>query len=125
MLVHCIYAVRDVEPLQRDVAAVFRLPRLTRWRLLILPSILPLTIVGVRLSATIALLLSVAAELIGTAPGIGAQISAAQLTGDIERTYAYVICAGLLGVLLNALMRLLERYVISWHPSVRRARELS
>ncbi|NEA35860.1 ABC transporter permease subunit [Streptomyces sp. SID13031] len=119
LLIHGIYAVREVDPVQRDVAISFRLPALLRWRKLLLPSILPMTIVGIRISATIALLLALTSELIGGAPGIGERITAAQLTNRVDDAYAYIICAALLGVATNAAMRLIERRVISWHPSVR------
>lgn len=125
MLLHSVYAIRDVEPLQRDVAAAFRLPARVRWGSLILPSVLPLVLVGVRVSATIALLMSIAAELVGGAPGVGAQITAAQLAGNSVAAYVYVICAALLGVGINGLTRLLERRIISWHPSIRTARGAS
>jgi len=121
MLLHSVYAIRDIEPVQRDVAAAFGLPAGVRWRTLVLPSVLPLVLVGVRVSATIALLLAVAAELVGGAPGVGAQITAAQLAGQTDEAYVYVICAALLGIGINALMRLVERRTISWHPSVRNA----
>jgi ABC-type nitrate/sulfonate/bicarbonate transport system permease component len=119
LLIHGIYAVREVDPVQRDVAVSFRLPAALRWRKLLLPSMLPMVIVGIRISATIALLLALTAELIGGAPGIGERITAAQLANRVDDAYAYIICAALLGVAINAVMRLIERRVISWHPSVR------
>jgi ABC-type nitrate/sulfonate/bicarbonate transport system permease component len=121
MLLHSIYAIRDIEPVQRDVAAAFGLPTGVRWKTLVLPSVLPLVLVGVRVSATIALLMSVAAELVGTAPGVGAEITAAQVAGQTDVAYVYVICAALLGIGINSLMRLVERKVIAWHPSIRNA----
>jgi len=33
--------------------------------------------------------------------------------------YAYVVVAGLLGVAVNVLARVLESRVLFWHPSVR------
>ncbi|MCW2688557.1 MAG: transporter permease [Mycobacterium sp.] len=121
MLLHSIYAIRDIEPVQRDVAAAFGLPTGVRWRTLVLPSVLPMVLVGVRVSATIALLMSVAAELVGGAPGVGAEITNAQVAGQTDTAYVYVICAALLGIGINSLMRLVERKAISWHPSVRNA----
>jgi len=119
LLIHGIYAVREVDPVQRDVAVSFGLPITLRWRKLLLPSILPMVIVGIRISATIALLLAVTSELIAGAPGIGERITAAQNANRVDDAYAYIICAALLGVATNAVMRLIERRVISWHPSVR------
>jgi ABC-type nitrate/sulfonate/bicarbonate transport system permease component len=119
MLLHSSYAIRDIEPVQRDVAAAFGFSTGVRWRKLVLPSMLPLVLVGVRISATIALLLSIAAEILGGSPGVGAQIGAAQVAGQATDAFVYVICAALLGIGINSLMRLIERQVIGWHPSIR------
>jgi ABC-type nitrate/sulfonate/bicarbonate transport system permease component len=121
MLIHSVYAIRDIEPVQKDVAAAFGLSARVRWRTLVLPSVLPMVLVGARISATIALLLSVTAELVGGAPGVGAQITSAQVAGRTEQAYVYVLCAALLGIGMNALMRLTECRAIPWHSSVREA----
>lgn len=121
LLVHSIYAIRDLDAVQRDVATVFRLRPRVRWLRVVLPAATPGILVGVRISATVALLLSVAAELIGGAPGLGDQIAAEQVAGQNNAAYVYVVAAALLGVLLGACTRRGERRLIAWHPSVRLA----
>jgi ABC-type nitrate/sulfonate/bicarbonate transport system permease component len=74
---------------------------------------------GVRLAATVALVLTVTAELVIGGRGLGSEIAVAQSSGAVPTTYALVVISGLLGVLVNLAVRVLERRVLSWHPSVR------
>jgi ABC-type nitrate/sulfonate/bicarbonate transport system permease component len=66
------------------------------------------------------LILAITAELIIGSPGLGNEIGVAQSGGAIATMYALVIVTGLLGVLVNVGARLLERWLLAWHPSVRR-----
>jgi ABC-type nitrate/sulfonate/bicarbonate transport system permease component len=51
--------------------------------------------------------------------GIGRGIVVAQTSNATSEAYAYVLVAGFIGVAINALARLLEIRILSWHPSVR------
>jgi len=69
VLLQAMYGVHQVDPAMWDVARAYGLRRLDRLRFLILPSAAPFVATGVRLAATISLLLAIGAELIGGAPG--------------------------------------------------------
>jgi ABC-type nitrate/sulfonate/bicarbonate transport system permease component len=68
----------------------------------------------------VALILEVTAELIIGVPGLGRAIGVAQSSGAVPDTYALVIVVGLVGVLVNASARGVERRVLRWHTSIRR-----
>jgi ABC-type nitrate/sulfonate/bicarbonate transport system permease component len=74
---------------------------------------------GVRLAATVALVLAITAELVIGSPGLGREIALAQSGGAISGMYALVLATGLIGVLINAVMRFIEKKTLSWHSSVR------
>ncbi|SDU79080.1 ABC transporter permease [Jiangella alkaliphila] len=112
-------AVRDVDPLQRDVLDGFDVPRRVRWWRVYLPGSLPGILVGVRVALTIALLLSIASEYVGGAAGLGGELISAQQAGRVDDVMALAIATALLGVALNLAMRYAERALIGWHPSVR------
>lgn len=59
------------------------------------------------------------AELIIGAPGLGNAIGTAQSGGAVAEMYALVVVTGLLGVAVNGLARLVERWALAWHPSIR------
>jgi ABC-type nitrate/sulfonate/bicarbonate transport system permease component len=119
VLIQVIYGVQDVDPVARDTARSYQLGRWARVRYLVWPTALPYVMTGVRLSAAVALILAVTAELIIGSPGLGHEIAVAQSSGAVPLVYALVIVTGLLGVIVNLLARALERRTLSWHSSLR------
>jgi ABC-type nitrate/sulfonate/bicarbonate transport system permease component len=122
LLVRTIAALRDVDPLQHDVADGFGLSRRVRWGRLYLPAALPGILIGLRVSLTISLLLSVVGEYVGGAAGIGAELTRMQVAGRADDALALAIVTAVLGVVLNLGMTAVERLSIGWHPSVRLSR---
>ena len=76
---------------------------------------------GLRVSAAVALILDIVAELIGGGSGVGLQILTAENSGPSAYPvmYAYIVVAGLLGVLLAGGFTLAERRVLHWHEAHR------
>ncbi|HLR97687.1 MAG TPA: ABC transporter permease [Jiangellaceae bacterium] len=120
MLVQVLYGVQDVDPVARETARSYRFSVLTQVRTVIWPTTLPFAMTGLRLAATVALILTITGELIIGTPGLGNLIAVAQTSGAVASMYALVIVTGLLGVVVNLVFRQLERRLLRWHPSVRR-----
>lgn len=125
MLVQVLHGVADVDPVARDTARSYRLGPWARVRYLIWPTALPYMVTGLRLSATVALILTVTGELFVGTPGLGQEILAAASSNAVPLLYALVMVTGLLGVGANLLFRRLERGALAWHPSVRREEVLA
>ena len=119
VLIQVLYGVQDVDPVVLDTARSYGLRPMARVRHVTWPTALPYVMTGVRLAATVALVLTVTAELVIGGRGLGSEIAVAQSSGAVPSTYALVVLSGLLGVLVNLLVRVLERRVLAWHPSVR------
>jgi ABC-type nitrate/sulfonate/bicarbonate transport system permease component len=121
IVIQSIYAARQTEPQLRDVAQVFHLGR--RWWLthIFLPGVTPFVMTGLRVAATICLLLTVTGELFGGAPGVGTQIQNAQVGNNNPQMYAYVVVAAVLGLVVNSLIWVAQRRLLGWHPSFRKA----
>jgi len=119
ILYQTAYGVREIDPMMLDTARIFRIGRLTVLRYIIFPSVLPLVITGVRLAAGIAFVVSVVTELVGSAPGVGRELIAAQSSGNYVEMYALIAIVGLLGLAVNGVVSLLEARVLHWHPSQR------
>jgi ABC-type nitrate/sulfonate/bicarbonate transport system permease component len=119
LLLPTMYGAQHVEPLARDVARGYRLRRRDVARHILVPSAMPFVATGLRVSATISLLLAIGAELIGGAPGLGNDISIDQQNNHIPQMYAYIVVCAVLGAVLNLAMARLERRVIRWLPSHR------
>lgn len=119
ILVQATYATQQLSTQMRSVVKAFRLTRISRLRDVYLPSALPFLTTGLRISATISLLISISSEFLGGAEGIGEQLYYALTVNDNDRMFVYVFTAGLLGVGLNWLLVAAQRKVLWWHPSER------
>ncbi|PRZ18099.1 ABC-type nitrate/sulfonate/bicarbonate transport system permease component [Nesterenkonia sandarakina] len=119
VLIQVLYGVADVDSVAMNTARSYGLGPVARIRYVIFPTALPYVMTGVRLAAAVALILAITAGLIIGTPGLGAEISRAQSGGNYVSMYALVLATGLLGVLVNLVMRMIERKILSWHSSVR------
>jgi len=119
VLVQVLYGVADVDPIADETARSFRFGPWARVRHVLWPTALPYVFTGVRLAASVALVLAVTAELVIGAPGLGKSIAVAQTSGAVPLMYALIAVTGLLGVGINLAARVFERRSLAWHQSVR------
>ena len=119
ILFNTIYAVTEVDPLLRETATAFRVRRRRVLREVVLPSIAPFVVTGVRLAAAVALILVVSTELlVGGARGIGEFISQAGSGGGrMDLVLAATVVAGLVGLVANATLEAVERRWLRWGPT--------
>jgi ABC-type nitrate/sulfonate/bicarbonate transport system permease component len=119
LLIQSMYAAKQVEPLLKWVVRVFRISTADRLRFLWAPSVTLLVSTGMRLAATMALLMTISAEYIGGAPGLGLELSHMEQAFKRPEVFAYAITAGLIGLLINTALVLFQRRVLWWHPIIR------
>lgn len=119
VLIQVLYGVADVDNVAMQTAQSYGFTRWQRIKDVVFPTVLPYLMTGVRLGAAVALILAITAELIIGSPGLGHEIALAQSGGAISGMYALILATGLLGVLINSGMRVVEKRVLGWHPSVR------
>ena len=74
---------------------------------------------GIRLASAVALILAITAELIIGSPGLGEQIALTQSGNAVPEMYALILATGFIGVIINVVVRRIERSVLAWHTSVR------
>ncbi|MBP1232400.1 ABC-type nitrate/sulfonate/bicarbonate transport system permease component [Arthrobacter sp. PvP102] len=119
VLIQVLYGVADVDMVANNTAKTYGLGRMARIRYVVFPTALPYLMTGVRLAGAVALVLAITAELVIGSPGLGREIALAQSGGAISGMYALVLATGLIGVLINILMRFIEKKTLAWHSSVR------
>lgn len=119
LLVATLYGVQDVDPVATDTARSFGFSRAQRLFRVTLPSAVPYIATGVRIASAVSLILTVTAELVIGAAGLGRAINVARSGGNEELMYALIIATGVLGLVLNAIFVRAERRVLHWHPSQR------
>ena len=102
-------AVRNIESIHLAAGANFGLSQRQLLRSVILPAILPQLILGMRITAGIAWLVVVAAEMIAVNSGLGFLIIDARNAGNrYDLVIAGMAMIGIIGVAIDALMRRLE-----------------
>lgn len=119
VLIQVLYGVADVDPVAYNTARSFRMGRLARIRYVVWPTALPYIMTGIRLASAVALILAITAELIIGSPGLGEQIALTQSGNQVPEMYALILATGFIGVLINVVVRRVERSVLAWHTSVR------
>lgn len=114
ILLSTIGGVKEVDRKLIEMARTYGAGPLQIFRRVVLPAALPAIFVGLRLSATTALLLLIAAEMIGANKGIGFQVMNAQYNFQIPLMFAAILLLALLGLAANAALVLLQRRLCRW-----------
>jgi sulfonate transport system permease protein len=114
ILLATIGGVKEVDRKLIEMAATFGASRLTIFRRVVLPASVPSIFVGLRLSATTALLLLIAAEMIGANKGLGFQVMNAQYNFQIPQMFAAILLLALLGLTANYVLVTLQRRLCRW-----------
>jgi NitT/TauT family transport system permease protein len=96
------------------MAQSFNLPWFAILRKIVLPGALPGILSGFRITASIALLLLVSAEMIGAQYGIGAFILAAGNLMLTDQLLAGVVLLSALGLVIGFVLSRLERWLLRW-----------
>jgi ABC-type nitrate/sulfonate/bicarbonate transport system permease component len=119
VLVQTLHGAADIDPVADDTARCYGLGALARIRHVLWPTSLPYVVTGIRLAASVSLILAVTAELVIGSPGLGHEITTAQSGGATALVYGLIMVTGLLGLLVNVGVRAVERRKLAWHVSVR------
>lgn len=109
--------VRDVEPQLIRAARTLGASRLAIIFTVILPGALGSMFVGFRVGVGIAWMALVAGELVAATSGLGFLISQGRLLFRSDHIVVGMVMIGLIGLLLDALVRLLQHFVMPWRGS--------
>jgi ABC-type nitrate/sulfonate/bicarbonate transport system permease component len=124
LVIQVCYGVRSLDPVVRDTTTVLQVTGPRKFLLVIMPSAAPFIATGLRVAVAVALVVDIITELIGGGSGIGERILLAENAGPslYPQMYAYIVVAGILGVLLAGAFTVAERYALHWHESQRAAK---
>ena len=110
MIVQTVAGVHTIERRYLWAAANFGVSRYTLFRRVVIPAVLPQVIVGMRIGLGVAWLVVVAAEMIALRSGLGYLIIDSRNAGNrYDLVIAGMIIIGIIGLMLDGAMRLLER----------------
>lgn len=83
-------------------------------RKIVLPGAFPAILSGLRVSISIAIILLVAAEMLGAEYGVGSYILEAGALYDLERLFAGVTILSIMGLIMNWVIGLIEHRFLGW-----------
>ena len=114
LLLSTIGGVKEVDAKLIEMARVYGASRLQIFRRVVLPGALVSIFVGLRLSATMALLMLIASEMIGANQGLGFQVMNAQFNFQIPLMFAAIFLLAAFGLAANYSIVLLQRSLCRW-----------
>jgi sulfonate transport system permease protein len=113
-------AIANVDRKVVEVGRAFRLSRLALARRILLPAILPDTIVALRSAVGLGFMFVVAAELMGASEGLGYLLLDGQQLGKPDQILAAIICFAVLGKLCDWLIVIAAKPFLTWQDSFAR-----
>jgi ABC-type nitrate/sulfonate/bicarbonate transport system permease component len=117
ILLNTSSAIQQINPILLDVSTSFRLTRLERIRLIVIPSVLPNVLLGVRIALPLTIVLTLLVEILTSIEGIGALMIAAQRNFQSGQVYGLLVLVGLFGFVLNNAFSLVQSVVLRrWPP---------
>jgi ABC-type nitrate/sulfonate/bicarbonate transport system permease component len=117
ILLNTSSAAERVHPLLLDVARSFRLSAVERMRLIILPSVVPAMLLGIRVALPIAIVVTLLVEILTSIEGIGALMIGAQRNFQSPQVYGLLVLIGLFGLFVNNIFAVFEAILLRrWPP---------
>jgi ABC-type nitrate/sulfonate/bicarbonate transport system permease component len=115
VLLNTVDGARSIDPLTMDAARSFHTPWRRRVLEVVLPAAAPKIFAGLRVSLSIAFILMVISELVGSTNGIGFQLTSTQNTFDLSAMWAWIVLVSALGYLFNSVLVIVEHRVLRWY----------
>jgi NitT/TauT family transport system permease protein len=114
ILLSTISGVATVDPQLLRSAKVLGLSPVATFRKVVFPAAVPTIFTGIRISGASAILVLIAAELIGATAGLGFLINYAEMNFLIPKMYAGILTTTLVGLAVNCGLVALERRFSRW-----------
>jgi NitT/TauT family transport system permease protein len=114
ILLSTISGVATVDPQLLRSAKVLGLTPVATFRKVVFPAAVPTIFTGIRISGAAAILVLIAAELVGATQGLGFLINYSQMNFLIPKMYAAILTTTLLGLAVNSGLVALEHRFSRW-----------
>ena len=112
-------AILSVDRKLIEVGRVFRLSRAKLARRILLPAVLPSTLIALRSGLGLGFMFVVAAEFMGASEGLGYLLVDGQQMGKPDQILAAIIAFALLGKLADSLLVAATKPLVRWQDTVR------
>jgi NitT/TauT family transport system permease protein len=124
ILFNTMHAMADIEPVQINTARAFNIGRVRTLFSVKLPSITPFVFTGIRISASVALIVLISTEIIAGGGrdsedlwergGLGTYVATMSGATRMDVAIAATFVAGIVGVVINMIFTWVQRHWINW-----------
>jgi len=114
IFMNTVSGVKNVDPLLVKSARSMGVSDIEMFKKVVLPAATPSIFTGLRYGGTVALILLVAAEMLGAKSGLGYAVNNWQLLFLIPEMFAAIITLTLLGLVVNYILVWLEKKASYW-----------
>lgn len=115
MLINSMAGVRQINPIYFEVTQNFGANPWKTFTRVVFPGSLPMVLTGARLAFNIALVISIAVELLAAKEGLGVMIWFSWQTLRIEELYSSLIATAALGIGANLTIQYLSSRLAPWY----------
>lgn len=115
ILIQTYYGARRLDPVLVDTVRAYGIPRRLMFLKVLLPTAAPFAATGIRIAATVAILVSVGIEILTLTPGMGGALAQSQTNGLPARAIAYTIYAALVALAIYVVLTRVEERLVRWN----------
>jgi NitT/TauT family transport system permease protein len=117
ILINTISGVKGVDSLYIKSVLTMGATKAMVFTKIILPASVPSILTGIRLGSAYAVMVLVAAEMIGANSGLGFLVTNSQETFKIPQMYGAIVLLSVLGITLNFIIFSVEKRLVNWRQS--------
>ncbi|HET7668219.1 MAG TPA: ABC transporter permease subunit [Mycobacterium sp.] len=111
ILLNTAAAARSIPTVRLEMSRTIGLSRAHRWGKVIVPSLIPGAMLGVRVAASLAVIITLLVDLFGAGAGLGRLLVESQQRFDASAAWGLLLIVGLFGYLMSLVLSWLERRI--------------
>ena len=111
ILLNTATAMRSIPDVRLEMSRTMGLSPLHRWTKVILPSLSPGILLGVRVASSLAIIITLLVDILGSGMGIGRLLVESQQHFDAAAAWGLLLIVGTFGYVMSLLLSLLERQI--------------
>ncbi len=114
ILVNVIAGLRSTDPQRIELMRSLRASRWQIFKMVMLPSALPMIFAGLQVAVIFSLLGAIVGEFVGSRKGLGNLIMQMNINLDTAGVFAVLVCLSSIGIALHLIMRWLQQKLLFW-----------
>lgn len=114
ILVNVIAGLRSTDPQRIELMRSLRASRWQIFKMVMLPSALPMIFAGLQVAIIFSLLGAIVGEFVGSKEGLGNLIMQMNINLDTAGVFAVLVCLSSIGITLHLIMRWIQHKLLFW-----------